>query len=213
MAGDAALAAAVRADQLALLDEQVANLSERVFELGRSADRQLAVWLGFAALTVLFAFGLTEQAAVAGLELDTNVATALAYGLSCLVYYRHAVTDAALGLWRSALRERRRLRYGLLLETGGATVDDVSVLIREYPGYVAASVVLKDEAAAYGNAAARYVRCLHYAVIAGRLLAPYGLAAVVLVSLELTPAAIAVVVAGIALTLSGNAVASYRGGA
>ncbi len=31
------LAGAVRADSLALLDEQVANLSERVFELGRAA--------------------------------------------------------------------------------------------------------------------------------------------------------------------------------
>jgi hypothetical protein len=43
------LAGAVRADSLALLDEQVANLSERVFELRRAADRQLFLWLTFAA--------------------------------------------------------------------------------------------------------------------------------------------------------------------
>lgn len=91
MTGDD-LAGAVRADSLALLDEQVANLSERVFELGRAADRQLFLWLTFAALTVLFGFGLTERSTVAGLELDVDVATIVAYGLSgnALVMYRRA---------------------------------------------------------------------------------------------------------------------------
>ena len=113
------------ADSLALLDEQVGNLSERVFELGRAADRQLFLWLTFAALTVLFGFGLTKRSTVGGIELDTDVATIVAYGLSCLVYVRYSLSTAALGLWREALKEQRELRYELLLQVAGQQGPEV----------------------------------------------------------------------------------------
>ena len=212
------LAGAVRADSLALLDEQVGNLSERVFELGRGADRQLFLWLTFAALTVLFGFGLTQRSTVGGLELDTDVATIVAYGLSCLVYLRHALAAAALDLWREALKERRETRYGLLLQVAAQqspedrddTLRDIRGLIREYPGYTATTVLLKDEASRHDTAAARYLWVLYHVIFAARLLAPYALAALVLVAVGLTPAGVAAVVVGVALTLSGNALVMYR---
>jgi hypothetical protein len=217
MTGDD-LAGLVRADSLALLDEQLANLSERVFELGRSADRQLFLWLTFAALTVLFGFGLTERASVAGLELDPDVATIIAYGLSCIVYARHALSTAALGVWREMLKELRETRYKLMLELAEqhgpepleATRREIRGLIREYPGYLAMSVVLKDEAARHDTPAARYLWWLYHALFAVRLLAPYALAAVALAAVGITPAAVAVVVSGIAVTLTGNALVIYR---
>ncbi len=212
------LAGAVRADSLALLDEQVGNLSERVFELGRGADRQLFLWLTFAALTVLFGFGLTQRSTVGGIELDTDVATIVAYGLSCLMYLRYSLSTAALELWREALKDRREVRYELLLQVAGqqgadvleVTRRDIRGQIREYPGYMAASVLLKDEASRHETPAARYLWALYHVIFAARLLAPYALAALVLAAIGLTAAGVAAVVAGVALTLSGNALVMYR---
>jgi hypothetical protein len=116
------------------------------------------------------------------------------------------------------LKELRETRYKLMLELAEqhgpepleATRREIRGLIREYPGYLAMSVVLKDEAARHDTPAARYLWWLYHALFAVRLLAPYALAAVALAAVGITPAAVAVVVSGIAVTLTGNALVIYR---
>ena len=116
---------------------------------------------------MLFGFGLTQRATVAGIELDTDVATIVAYGLSCLVYLRTAHAPRRSSSGAKPSRSRREVRYELLLQVAGqqgadvleVTRRDISGQIREYPGYMAASVLLKDEASRHETPAARYRGC------------------------------------------------------
>ena len=202
----------IQEDARALLDDQLANLSARIFEVGRQADRQLTVWLTFTALTLLFALGMTEGAAVAGLQLRPDVAATIAYLLSCVYYYRARLSGAALELWRDALRERRAQRYGLLLqmatqqgaEATAAMREDMRGFIPEFPGYLACAVLIKEEARHHGGPLRPYVQALHYVPLMLFLFAPLALAIVVLATAGFSSTIIVAVVLGLTLTLSGN---------
>ena len=218
MTPDDELNRAVLADARTLLDTQLSNLSQRVFEVGKQADRQLTLWLSFAALTLLLTFGVTEKASFGGIEVKTTVGAAVAFVLSCIFYYRAALSMAALEVWRASLRERRALRFGVLLtvaaqkgpEVLSATRSDINGFISEFPGYVACSVLLKDQARRRGGKLASFVRGVHYAALIGFLLAPYGLAVAIFVHAGYAPGVIAALVLGLVFTLSGNSLIRFN---
>jgi hypothetical protein len=202
----------VQDDARALLDDQLANLSQRIFEVGRQADRQLTVWLTFTALTLLFALGMTEGASLAGLQLRPEVAAAITFLLACVYYYRARLSGAALEIWRETLRERRGQRFGMLLnlaagqgpETLAATRADLRGFIPEFPGYLACMVLIKDEARRGEGSLRPYVQALHIVPLTLFLLAPYLLAAVVLSAGGFSLPVVVAVALGLTLTLSGN---------
>jgi hypothetical protein len=147
------LNSAVQEQAKSLLDIQLSNLSQRLFEVGKKADQQLTAWLTFAALTILLCFGAAETVSIGGLQLRATVAAAVTYGLACAFYYRAVLSMAALQIWRESLRERRKLRFSTLLQFAkeqGPEVEmdtnrDVNGFVSEYPGYLACSVLVKDE--------------------------------------------------------------------
>jgi hypothetical protein len=197
-----------------LLDSQLSNLSQRLFEVGKKADQQLTAWLTFAALTILLCFGTSETVSIGGLQLRATVAAAVTYGLSCAFYYRAVLSMAALRIWRESLRERRKLRYAVLLEVAKhqgedverATIQDVNGFVSEYPGYLACSVLVKDEALRRNNFLGKYVSFVHKFIILTFAVSPYFLAACLLHASWFSWWYIGIVVLGVMITLSANAI-------
>ena len=205
---------AARAEVALLLDTQLKNLSERLFEAGRKADQQITAWLTFTALTVLLCFGGADAVSLGGLELKATVAAAVTYGLACIFYYRAVLGMGALQVWRESIRERRRLRFATLLlvakhqgpDAESDTNKDVSGFVSEYPGYVASSVLVKDEAMKKGGIRGRYIALVHRFLILVFAVSPYVLAASVLYKTWLSAWYVGVVLVGVMITLSANAV-------
>ena len=185
---DEQFGSAVQEQAISLLDTHLSNLSQRLFEVGKKADQQLTAWLTFVALTILLCFGAAETVSLAGLQLRATVAAAVTYGLACVFYYRAVLSMAALQIWRESLRERRKLRFATLLQFAkqqGPEVErdtnlDINGFVSEYPGYLASSVLVKDEALKRGNLSGKYIVLVHKFVILSFTVSPYALVACLL---------------------------------
>jgi hypothetical protein len=205
---------AVREETRSLLESQLSNLAQRLFEAGKKADQQLTAWLTFAALTILLCFGTAETVSIGGLQLRAKAAAAVAYGLSCSFYYRAVLGIAALQVWRRSLRDRRQLRFPTLLQFAKEQgrdleeemVQDVNAFVSEYPGYLASSVLVKDEALKKGNLTGKYIAVVHKLIIVIFSLSPYALAACLLYATWFSWWYVAVAVLGVMVTLSANVI-------
>ena len=208
------LSSAVQEEAKSLLDSQLSNLSQRLFEVGKKADQQLTAWLTFAALTILLCFGAAETVSISGLQLRTTVAAAVTYGLACAFYYRAVLSMAALQIWRESLRERRKLRFSTLLQFAkeqGPEVEmdtnrDVNGFVSEYPGYLACSVLIKDEGLKRSNLFGKYISLVHKFIILSFTISPYGLVACLLYASWFSWWSIGIAVLGVMITLSANVV-------
>lgn len=120
----------------------------------------------------------------------------------------------ALQIWRESLRERRRLRFATLLqaakqqgpEVEADTNKDVNGFVSEYPGHVASSVLVKDEAMKKGDVGGKYVAFVHRFLIFVFAISPYALAFSVLYATWLSWWYVGVALLGMMITLSANAV-------
>ena len=201
-----------------LLDSHLSNLSNRLFEAGKIADKQLTAWLTFTALTILLCFGVSETVSIAGLQLKALVAAAVTFILSCAYYYRANLSAAALLRWREALRERRTLKFATLIEAAKKeekgffeeTMENVNGFVSEYPGYLACSALLKQEAKQKGGALGTFVAGIHYAIIGIFSISPYILAFVLIYRSQYAVIYIVIVALGLMVTLSANAIMSLR---
>jgi len=196
-----------------LLQEQLSNLSTRLFEAGKKADQQLTVWIAFAALTPLILFGASEDTTVGGVKLNPVVAGAVTYLLSCAYYYRAVLTNKAAIYWRNLLKRQRRDRFFALYETlrespaGGDKIErEFDAYRAEYPGYLACSVLVKDLALKKGTLSGKYVALVHRFVILVFGVSPYVLAACLLYASWLSWWYVVIAAVGLFITLSGNAV-------
>jgi hypothetical protein len=196
-----------------LAQEQLSNLSARLFEVGKKADQQLTTWLVFTALTPLILFGASANTAIGGVNLDPLVAGAATYVLSCAFYYRANLTSAALGYWRSFLKQQRRERFALFYQVarnsslGEEQLErELDAYVSEYPGYVACSVLVKDAALKKGTPSGKYIVLVHKLVIFCFGIAPYALAASLLYVSWFSWWFLATTVFGLVITLSGNVI-------
>lgn len=195
-----------------LLDTHLSNLGQRLFEVGKRADQQLTAWLTFAALTVALCFGVTGKVSLGGLELTPVVAAAVTYVLSCAFYYRAVLSMRALGLWRKSLKERRTLRFGALLglakgqgpEVEKSALLDVTGGISEYPGYLACSVLIKEEAKKQGRVSSTLIQIVHKGIIAVFTTSTYLLAGALLYRSGFVATYVVVALLGIAVCLAAN---------
>jgi GNAT superfamily N-acetyltransferase len=199
-----------------LAQEQLNNLSARLFEVGKKADQQLTTWLVFAALTPLILFGASEDTTVGGVNLDPLVAGAATYILSCAFYYRANLSSAALGHWRRLLKRQRRERFALFYQVARNSYPDdeqlereLDAFIAEYPGYLACSVLVKDAARREGTLSGKYIGLVHNLVILGYVLAPYALAAGLLYASWFSWWLLATTVVGLMITVSGNVIMQH----
>jgi len=202
-------------DETQLFQQQLDNLSERLYEAGRKADKHLSVWATFSALTVLIFFGVELKASLFGVNLDRNVAGAVAYALACVYYYRSTISDAALGYWRDMYRRIRRKRfhhYDAFAQDRAEYADEISrnfaEAVSEYPGYVASSVLIKDEAKKHGGAAAKLIVFVHTLIIVIRSIAPYALAMIVLYSTWFNLFYVFIALLGLIVCITANVVLS-----
>jgi len=208
------LISALQEQTQSLLDSQLGNLSQRLFEVGKKADQQLTAWLTFASATILLCFGATETVSIGGLQLTTTVAAAVTYGLSCAFHYRTVLSMAALQIWRDSLRERRMLRFSTLLriakeqgpEVEKDTIRDINGFVSEYPGYLACSVLVKDQALKGSNLFGKYIALMHKLIILSFTVSPYALAACLLYVSWLSWWYVGIAMLGVMITLSANAV-------
>jgi hypothetical protein len=169
-------------------------------------------WLTFAALTILLCFGATDTVSLGGLDLTAKVAAAVAFALSCAYYYRAVLSMAVLQVWREALRERRRLRFGTLLqlakgqgqEVEKETLRDINGFVAEYPGYLACSVLVKDEAQKRGGVSGTLVPIVHKGIILMFSIAPYLLAGALSHRSQYSITFLAIAFLGIAVCLTAN---------
>jgi hypothetical protein len=211
---DEQFGSAVQEQAISLLDTHLSNLSQRLFEVGKKADQQLTAWLTFVALTILLCFGAAATVSLAGLQLRAAVAAAVTYGLACAFYYRAVLSMAALQIWRESLRERRKLRFATLLQFAqqqGPEVErdtnlDINGFVSEYPGYLASSVLVKDEALKRGNLSGKYIALAHKFIILSFTVSPYALTACLLYTTWFSWWYIAVALLGVMMTLSANAI-------
>ena len=212
------LESALQEQATLLLDAQLKNLSERLFEVGKKMDEQLTAWLTFSALTIVLCFGVTEVVSIAGLQLRATVSAAVTYVLACAFYYRVVLSTTALEIWRESLRGRRKLRFKLLLEIAkqqGPEVEremlqDVNGFVSEYPGYLASSALIKDEALRKGGPRGKYIVLVYKLVILIFSLSPYVLAACLLYASRFSRWYVGVALFGIMITLSANAVLTQK---
>jgi hypothetical protein len=197
-----------------VLDSQLSNLSERLFEVGRRADQQLTAWLMFASLTILLCFGVADAVSLGGIRLQATVASAVTYGLSCAFYYRAVLSMAALETWRESLRERRNLRFATLIgyaekqgpETLEETIKDVNAFVSEYPGYLACSVLVKHEAEDKGGVSGAFIATIHKSIILVFTLAPYILAFALIYRSQYSLVYIVIAGLGLAVCFSANVI-------
>jgi hypothetical protein len=215
---DRELSLVLKEETKTLLDSQLSNLSNRMFEAGKVADQQLTAWLTFGALTILLCFGVSETVSIGGLQLKALVAAAVTFILSCAFYYRANLSMAALQRWRELLRERRRLRFATLIETAkiegaevlGETMKDVNAFVSEYPGYLACSVLIKEEAKQKGGALGAFVASIHYFIIGIFSVSPYILAFALVYRSRYSIIYLVIVALGLMVTLSANAIMNLR---
>jgi hypothetical protein len=121
---------------------------------------------------------------------------------------------AALQIWRESLRERRKLRFSTLLQFAkeqGPEVEmdtnrDVNGFVSEYPGYLACSVLIKDEGLKRSNLFGKYISLVHKFIILSFTISPYGLVACLLYASWFSWWSIGIAVLGVMITLSANVV-------
>ncbi|NBA98419.1 hypothetical protein [Pseudomonas sp. R5(2019)] len=213
------VSSAIREEAQLLLDSHLNNLSERLFEGGKRADQQITAWITFSSLTILLCFSAADAVSVGGLELKSTAAATVTYVLSCAFYYRVVLSTISLGIWREALRERRKLRFATLLQVAEQlqneqqhsnvardTIQDLNAFVPEYPGYLASSVLVKDEALKRNNRLGKYVSFVHKLVIGIFALSPYALAASLLYVSWFSWWYVGAVTLGVSVTLSANAI-------
>jgi hypothetical protein len=199
----------------ALLDAQLAALSERLFEAGKRADAQLTAWASFCAVTVLLLTGTGIAVPILGVTLSAMVAAAVAFAASCVFYYRSCLGFATVGRLRFVLRERRSIRFlplAVPLPPSQTKAEDVAEdvlaeldrFVPEYPGFVFCSVLMKDEARRLAGRAARSVAVAHYASVMLFLATPWLLAAALLIRATFAAEYVIVTVLGLAFVSLGD---------
>jgi hypothetical protein len=192
----------------ALLDAQLAALSERLFEAGKRADAQLTAWASFCAVTVLLLTGTGIAVPILGVTLSAMVAAAVAFAASCVFYYRSCLGFATVGRLRFVLRERRSIRFLPLAGPSQTKAEDVLAeldrFVPEYPGFVFCSVLMKDEARRLAGRAARSVAVAHYASVMLFLATPWLLAAALLIRATFAAEYVIVTVLGLAFVSLGD---------
>jgi hypothetical protein len=196
-----------------LLQEQLTNLSARLFEVGKRADQQLTTWVAFAALCPLVLFGASDDTSVGDVKLDPLVAGAAIYVVSCVFYYRAILSIGALGHWRSFLKKHRRERFAVFYQVarnsqvGEEQIErELDTCVSEYPGYVACSALVKEEALGKGALSGKYISAVHKLIIFGFVISPYALAASLLYATWFSWWYIGAAALGLIITLSGNVV-------
>jgi len=195
-----------------LLDSQLNYLAERLFETGKRVDAMLTAWLTFTALTLLLCFGVINAVSIGGLQLRAMVAASVTFGLTCAYYYRLALGVTALSFWREALREKRRERFDILIqlakkegtESEEKTTNEIISFIGEYPGYIACSVLIKNEARKTKEASGIVISIVHYAIIYAYSLSPYMLGFTLIHRSQYSPTQIVIAVLGLIICLSAN---------
>ena len=198
-----------------LLDRQLNNLSERLFETGKRVDAMLTTWLTLTALTILICFGVIDTVSIGGLELKSLVAATVTFSLTCAYYYRIAIGISTLGFWRNELRNKRRERFRVAaryiiegIKTPEHKIDEFVISgINEYPGYIASSVRIKNESKESKNWVSRIlIPFIYYTVIFMYSLSPYILGFALIHRAQYSLSYIPVVVIGLIICLSANAI-------
>jgi len=196
-----------------LLQEQLSNLSVRLFEVGKKADQQLTTWITFAALTILILFGTSEGIAIGGVKLDPLLAGAVTYILSCIFYYRTILSTTALDYWRRFLKQQRRERFALIYKVVTSSKEqeeladrEFDLFVSEYPGYIACSVLVKTEAQKKGTLSGKYITFLYKLIMLSFGISPYLLAACLLYKSWFSWRYIGITIFGLIITLSSNLV-------
>jgi hypothetical protein len=208
----AGIQAEVRAQAIALLDAQIDVLSDRLFEAGKNADQHLTGWATLTSLAALLLVGAAGEISIGGLQLSAMVAASVCFIGSCAFYYRACLGFAAIATWRGALRERRLQRFAPILALGApdrpsdqaALLSELNAYVPEYPGFVASSVLLRDEARKVRGWAARIVVVAHYLAVALFVGAHWLLALGLLIRTGAGAGYVVVVLLGLTFALAGN---------
>jgi hypothetical protein len=203
-----------------LLQEQLSNLSARLFEAGKRGDQQLTTWMIFTALTPLILFGASGNPRIGGVELNPLLAGAVTYILSCVFYYRAILSNTALGYWRSFLRQHRRERFAVFYQVARnisagehqrQIERELDGYVSEYPGYIACSVLVKDEALKKKRLFGKYITFVYKFIILVFTVSPYALAVCLLYTSWFSWWYIGTTVFGLIITISGNVILQQQG--